>query len=491
MGSDRLIIVSNRLPVTIRRTSNGLEAEPSSGGLVSALFPIFKAAGGCWVGWPGTGYATEIQKTLRRQCADYFFEPVFLTEAERSHFYQGCSNEILWPLFHDFPSRCNFDPAYWNAYRDATEKFADGVERVAHREDFVWVHDYHLMMLADALRARDLRLNLSYFHHVPFPAPDIFEKLPWRAEVLRGLLQFNHLGFQTDRDKKNFVRCVQRLYPGTRLHKIGARRLLSSGGMHTEIRTSPVSIDYQSVALEAGGSAVRGRVQELRQAFEGKQIILGLDRLDYTKGIPERLLGYRMLLENRPELRGRVVLLQVVVPSRQDIPEYVELKVKIEQLVSEINGKYGQPGWSPVVYLHRSVPLCELLGLYRAAHVALVTPLKDGMNLVAKEFCAARSDDRGVLILSEFAGSAAELKEGAVLINPFDLESIASALQLALTMPDSDQRVRMRAMRDVIERYDLLQWFKSCCGRISLRNLEGGQSSDEFTDPFPLGLQTA
>ena len=477
MSFDRLIIVSNRLPVTIRRTNDGFDAEPSSGGLVSALFPIFKAAGGCWVGWPGTDYDAEIQKTLRDQSADYSFEPVFLTEEERSQFYQGCSNQIFWPLFHDFPSQCSFDPVYWNAYRDATEKFADGVERVAHREDFIWVHDYHLMMLADSLRARDMRLNLSYFHHVPFPAPDIFEKLPWRAEILRGLLQFNHLGFQTDRDRKNFVRCVRRLYPGTRLHKIGSRHLLSADGMHTEIRTSPVSIDYQSLALEAEGGPVRGRVQELRQAFEGRQIILGLDRLDYTKGIPERLQGYRMLLEDRPELRGQVVLLQVVVPSREDIPGYVELKLKIEQLVSEINGKYGQPGWSPVVYLHRSVPVCELLGLYRAAHVALVTPLKDGMNLVAKEFCATRSDENGVLILSEFAGAAEELKKGALLINPFDLESISSALYRALTMPENVQRARMRAMREAIEGYDLLEWFKSCCGQVPRRSLKERQDT--------------
>jgi alpha,alpha-trehalose-phosphate synthase [UDP-forming] len=469
VGINRLIIVSNRLPVTVRRTNGGFDAEPSSGGLVSALFPIFKAAGECWVGWPGTGYDADIQETLRRKNAGYCFEPVFLTEAERSDFYHGCSNEILWPLFHDFPSRCNFDPAYWNAYCDATEKFADGVERVARRDDFVWVHDYHLMMLADALRARDLRLNLSYFHHVPFPAPDIFEKLPWRAEVIRGLLQFNHLGFQTDRDKKNFLWCARRLYPGARLQRIGARQLLSAGAMHTEVRTSPVSIDYQGLAREAEDSGVEGRVQELRQAFEGKQIILGLDRLDYTKGIPERLQGYRMLLENRPEFRGRVVLLQVAVPSRQEIPEYAELKVRIEQLVSEINGKYGQPGWSPVVYLHRSVPHCELLALYRAAHVALVTPLKDGMNLVAKEFCAARTDEKGVLVLSEFAGSAAELKEGAVLVNPFDLESISSALHRALSMPDSEQRVLMQAMREKIERHDLLEWFNSCCGQRSIK----------------------
>jgi alpha,alpha-trehalose-phosphate synthase [UDP-forming] len=390
---------------------------------------------------------------------------VFLTQSERQSFYDGCCNEILWPLFHDLQSRCNFDPLYWSSYLAINESFADSVERIAKRYDFIWVHDYHLMLLADCLRSRGIRSRLAYFHHIPFPPPDVFEKLPWRAEILRGLLQFSVLGFQTDRDRRNFFACIRRCLNDAQIRKIGGKFLVSAEGRHTEAATLPISIDYERLARESRYPDVLAQTEQVRRDFCDRKLILGIDRLDYTKGIPERLIAFRTLLEQRPELRGQVALVQVTVPSREQIPKYQECKIAVERLVSEINGEYGGPGWSPVTYIHRSVPYHHLLSLYRAAHVALVTPLKDGMNLVAKEFCASRSDEQGVLVLSEFAGAAVELSRGALLVNPYDFEGVAAALHEALRMPEFDQRVRMQAMRRMVQANDVFRWCRNCCGQ--------------------------
>lgn len=471
----RLIIVSNRLPVTLERTSHGLTVQPSSGGLVSALLPLFQGSGGAWVGWPGTDYDEQVELALRTEGApDYLFEPVFFSAGEKANFYDGCCNEIVWPLFHDFQTRCNFDPAYWNSYYEANEKFADAVERVARRGDFIWVHDYHLMMLADCLRSRGDRSKLAYFHHIPFPAPDVFEKLPWRVEILRGLMQFNILGFQTDRDRKNFMACIRRFLRDSRLKKIGRRFLASAEGRHVELGTFPISIDFDSFNRGVVAPEIVARSAEIRRNMGDRKIILGIDRLDYTKGIPERLMAFRTLLRSEPSLCGRVSLVQVVVPSREQIPEYHSCKAKIEGLVGEINGEYARPGWSPVTYLHRCLSTSELLALYRAAHVALVTPLKDGMNLVAKEFCASRTDEQGVLVLSEFAGAAAELKNGALLVNPYDFEGVATALCEALHLSEFHQRLRMQKMRQTLKVHDVFWWCRVFCGRTPSR--QAGQA---------------
>lgn len=470
-GSGRLIVVSNRLPVTIERQGGDLLAKPSSGGLVSALLPAFQENGGCWVGWPGTAYDPGIAHVLRTECApEYSFEPVFLSENETECFYHGCSNEIIWPLFHDLQTRCNFDPAYWTVHLEAIRKFASTVLRTARKDDFIWVHDYHLMMLGEALRERGVRNTLAYFHHIPFPPPDIFEKLPWRSEILRGLLQFSLIGFQTVRDRRNFLACVRRCLAGARIRRAGARTVVRAEGRCAAAGTFPIGIDFRSYAEDAARPEVEARAAEIRGSLEGMKIVLGLDRLDYTKGVPQRLAGFRALLAGRPELRGRVVLLQLVVPSRETIPQYRDLREVIERMVSEINGEFSRPGWTPIAYLHRSVPRTELLALYRAADVALITPLKDGMNLVAKEFCAARVDELGVLVLSEFAGSAEQLGENALLVNPYDSEGMAALLERALRMDADEQRARMQRMREVVRAKDVFHWCRSICGEHVFRS---------------------
>ena len=459
----RFIIVSNRLPITVEPTDSGFRLQPSCGGLVSALRTALRDQQNCWIGWTGSDYTPQIAEALRQSPGSPALVPVFLTPAEKACFYHGCCNEIIWPLFHDLQSHCNFDPTYWEAYRQVTEKFADAVQQAAQRDDFVWVHDYHLMLLAEALRARELPLKLAYFHHIPFPPPDIFEKLPWRREILRGLLQFHIVGFQTARDRRNFIASLRRCLPDVHVKGAGERLLVHAEESFTTVGVYPISIDFQEFAGQALDPAVSARAGEIQRGLRGEQIILGVDRMDYTKGIPERLAAFGTLLQKHPELQGRVTLLQLVVPSREDIPRYQDLKLTIERLVSEINGEYGSPNWSPIVYLHRCVSRSELVAFYRAADIALVTPLKDGMNLIAKEFCAARVDDGGVLVLSEFAGAAAELKGGALLVNPYDAEGVAAALYRAFRMSGREQRVRMQRMRHFLQRHDVFRWCSAFC----------------------------
>ena len=463
MNGERLIVVSNRLPVTVRRSGGEFSLESSGGGLVSALAPVLSETGGCWIGWTGTDFDKSLAEAVADWSArrNYHLEPVFLTPEENASYYRGFSNEIIWPLFHGLPSRCHFHSTYWDGYCRVNEKFADAVELVAGTSDFIWVQDYHLMMLARDLRARHIVQRLGYFHHIPFPPPDIFETLPWRSQVLRGLLQFDVLGFQTPRDRRNFVECLHRCLPRVQVSGIGERLLARLEGQWSSIGTYPISIDYRNFCSEASEPAVTAAAEQMRQRFSATQVILGVDRLDYTKGIPERLTAFQRLLETNPELCGRVTMIQIVVPSREDIPEYMQLRLHIETLVSKINGEYTRPGWVPIHYFHRSFPRKELIAFYRAADVALVTPLRDGMNLVAKEFCAARIDNRGALVLSEFAGAAAELQNGALLVNPHDIDTVASVLARALRMTESEQSLRMQRMRSHLESHNVFHWSQS------------------------------
>ncbi|MDT8068187.1 MAG: trehalose-6-phosphate synthase [Terriglobia bacterium] len=460
----RLIVVSNRLPFRIVESEGALSIERSSGGLVSALLPLFKRNGGCWIGWPGTSYSAEIEQIVSAQHgSNYSLRPVFLTAEEKECFYHGYCNEIIWPLFHDLQSKCTFDPRYWVSYREANDKFAHSTAQVAQKDDFIWVHDYHLMLLARALRARSLRNEIGYFHHIPFPQPDIFEKLPWRIEIARALLRFDSIGFQTERDRRNFLTCVRRFVPEAHVQKSNGRVVIQSDGTYTVVGTYPIGIDFEDFATRAAEKSVTDRAHEIRQEFPDCRLIIGVDRLDYTKGVIQRLLGLRTLLRSDRTWLRRVQMVQVVVPSREEIPEYRQLREQIENLIAEMNAEFGDSRWVPVKYVHGSLSRPELLALYRAADIALVTPLKDGMNLVAKEFCAVRVDEGGVLVLSEFAGAAAELSCGALLINPYDSQGIAAALSKGLQMSRDQQQVRMQRMREVVGHNNIFDWCRAVC----------------------------
>jgi trehalose 6-phosphate synthase/phosphatase len=460
-GINRLMVVSNRLPIVLSHTRDGqIRAQPGSGGLITALAPALRNRGGTWIGWPGSDSVEAIRPALDVAAKDagYTLEPVELSADLIGGYYYGFSNEIIWPLFHDLPSRCNFVPSYWHDYRAANRVFAEAIERVTTRDDFVWVHDYQLMDVAEQLRDIGCDRRTGFFLHIPFPPVDLFMKLPWRFEILRGLLEFDMLGFQTVRDTRNFVHCVRTLLRNATVSGRRNSYVLALPGNRTVAGSFPIGIDARDFEERARSSEVEQAMQLSLDRLPNMKMILGIDRLDYTKGLPERLVAFQEALRRYPELLGTTTLIQVVVPSREDVPEYQALRAEVERLVGEINGEFTQPGWVPIHYIYRHLDQTELLAYYRMSEICLVTPLKDGMNLVSKEYCACNIEGDGVLILSEFAGSAAQLHRGAIMVNPHDIEGTASAIHQAVTMPISERRSRMRRLRAVVRRDDIFWW---------------------------------
>lgn len=463
MGQKRLIVASNRLPFVLGQGADDeWRIEPGAGGLVTALVPVLQDRGGVWIGWPGSvevkGDALEqvLDRATRR--TPYQVKPVLLTEEERDDFYYGFANEVIWPLFHDFPGYCTFDPDYWKAYKAVNRKFARVIAAASGPDDLVWVHDYHLMSVAQELRTLGVSSRIGFFLHIPFPPADLYVKMPWRYEILSAMLDYDLIGFQAQRDRRNFVQCLRALMKEVEVEGRGRVITVRVGDREVRVSVFPISIDFRAFAAEASSDEVTRRSAELRALLPHRQLILGVDRLDYTKGIPIKLKEFRHALLRFPQLRGKITLVQVVVPSREEITEYHNLKTEIEQLVGRINGEFAQPGWAPIHYQYRSWDRMELLAYYRAAEIALVTPLKDGMNLVAKEYCACRPDESGVLILSEFAGVASQLAPGALLVNPYDVYSVSDAIYRAFTMPEEERRSRMQALRSVVAKYDIYWW---------------------------------
>jgi trehalose 6-phosphate synthase/phosphatase len=371
---------------------------------------------------------------------------------------------VIWPLFHDLQNFCNFEPTYWQTYKEVNDRYAEAIARHSRPNDFIWVHDYHLMYVAQALREHGVSRKLSaltFFLHIPFPPYDIFSKLPQPQRLLRALLQFDLLGFQTRRDLRNFLGCVRRVMSDAKV--VPHRELQSVRFERREIRLGhfPIGIDFDSFENGAASQGVAQRSRQLRASFPDCQLVLGVDRLDYSKGIPERLRAFRNALERHPELRGRVVLIQVVVPSRVEIPRYHEFKDRIDRLVGDINGCFSTSNWLPVQYHFRCLDRDDLLAHYRGCDIAFVTPLKDGMNLVAKEYCACRIDKEGVLILSHFAGAAEQLKPGAVLVNPYDVEEMADAVLQAFRMSEAERSARMKRMKRLVRDENVFWWVDS------------------------------
>jgi trehalose 6-phosphate synthase/phosphatase len=464
-STKRLVVVSNRLPYVLEKhNGDKWSLQPGSGGLVTALLPVLRNRGGVWIGWSGITEEAQGLKEIfdtAAQGAGYKLEPVVLSGDEIDKYYHGYSNESVWPLFHDLQSQAEFDPEYWHTYVKVNRKFAEALASECRPDDFVWIHDYQLMDVGHHVREMDCDVDLAFFLHIPFPAPDIFMKLPERQAVLDSLLSYDLVGFQTGRDRRNFIQCVRTLLKNVRLRVEGHLHVIRLEDREMRVGNFPIGIDARGLAERAMAPEVEERLGAIRQRFEDRQIVLGLDRLDYTKGIPHRLQAFANLLERFPEVRGRIHLFQVVVPSRVGIPKYDELKVEIERLVGEINGRYSQVGWVPVHYFFRSLSSTELLASYRAAKIALITPLKDGMNLVAKEFCACSLEEDSVLILSQFAGAAAQLGKAALVVNPYDVEQTADAIYNAFRMASGERRYRMRRLRRNIRTQDIFWWVDS------------------------------
>ena len=455
-NNSRVIVVSNRLPYTLRRAGDAWKTEKSAGGLATAMGPILKKTEGLWVGWPGG--SSDIndpkrQSVLSRWAERERFVSVELPAGVARGFYEGFSNQTLWPLFHSFPSLLRFDPADWQAYVEANRLFCEAVVKHLRPGDLVWVHDYQLMLLPAMLRERVPQASVGFFLHIPFPPSTAFRILPRREELLRGLLGADFLAFHTHRYVQHFRDSVLRLLGvGSRMDRV------EEGGRTVRLEALPIGIAPEEFSgLVERDEKTRRLLGEMSERFKCCKVLLAVDRLDYTKGIPERLRAYRQLLDESPELRGKVVLLQVAVPSRESVPMYRELRREVDELVGRINGEFSTPGWTPIVYLRRNLPRAELAALYALADVAWVAPLRDGFNLVAKEYVACQRDGAGVLVLSEFAGAAAEMGE-ALMVNPYDELRTAATVRRALEIPEEERRERMAALHRRVTHNNVFAW---------------------------------
>jgi trehalose 6-phosphate synthase/phosphatase len=454
MNSRRLLIVSNRLPVTARPADGELRLFRSSGGLANGLRPWHEDSGGIWIGWPGdvTRLSPQLLPDLERRLTDRAMVPVFLTAGQIDRYYQGFSNRVLWPLLHYSVDRMPVEATGWDAYREVNQVFADTVTRVHRAGDVIWVHDYQLMLLPALLRERLAGARIGFFLHVPFPAAEVFRVLPWRRELLQGVLGADLLGFHTFSYLRHFVDSLQYL-DGVETDNHRVR----TGAREVALGVFPMGVDARRFSALAGEPDVLAEVRAIRREAAGRRIVLGVDRLDYTKGIPRRLHSLERLLSRDPDLRERVRYIQVAVPSRGEVDSYQRFKREVEEKVGRFNGAWGTLRSTPLHYVHRSVSLRQLVALYCAADVMIVTPLRDGMNLVAKEFAASRIDEDGVLVLSEFAGAAAELG-GAMLANPYDVDAVAESLWRALSMPAEERRARMQSLRRRVIDHDVHSW---------------------------------
>ncbi|MCP3058384.1 bifunctional alpha,alpha-trehalose-phosphate synthase (UDP-forming)/trehalose-phosphatase [Myxococcus sp. K38C18041901] len=475
----RLLLVSNRLPVTVKVEKDSVAVVRSSGGLATGLRRPHERSGGLWIGWPGdVSRLSETQRTqVEARLAEERCVPIDLSPSEVSRYYEGYSNRVLWPLCHYMLERVPRQDRDWEVYRKVNERFADLVARNYQPGDTIWVHDYQLMLLPGLLRQRLPEARIGYFHHIPFPSSEIFRTLPRREALLKGLLGADLIGFHT----VSYVRH----FSGSLLRQLGldtdVDRIMWEG-RQVRVGAFPMGIDTEAFESLAKEPSVLEEVASLRRTAEGQRILLGIDRLDYTKGIPRRLLAVQRLLEREPAWRGRLRFIQVAVPSRTQVDEYATYRELVNELVGRINGHYGTVQNVPVHYLYRSFNEKQLAGLYRAADVMLVTPVRDGMNLVAKEFCAARPDEDGVLVLSEFAGSADELHR-AVAVNPYDVEKAADAIEEALEMAEPERRERMRTLRAQVKAHDVHWWVSSFLGRlqglpsVSVRKFQSGDEA--------------
>ena len=450
----RVLIASNRLPVTAKWSESGSEVSlhQSVGGLATAMRPIHEQRGGLWFGTTGeekprprtSGVISSELETLG--CVS-----VALSPAETNVYYEQISNGIIWPLFHDRLDRLPLTLDGWDVYDRANERFADAIASRWQPGDLIWIHDYHLLRLPVQLRQRLPQARIGFFLHIPFPNPELFLTLPYRRELVLGLLGADVVGFHTRRYRGHFTAAVRRLL---RQEMDADGRLVHENGT-SWLGVFPIGIDAAEFSSQAMHSAVSERVPALKTPDQA--LLLGVDRLDYTKGILRRLLAFERLLTDFPAHRERVRLLQIAVPSREGVEAYQSFRRDVEMMVTRINGQFGTAAWTPIQYLHQSVDRNELLALYRAADVMLVTPLRDGMNLVAKEFVAARNDESGVLMLSEFAGAVDQLGD-AVIVNPYDVAGVAAAMDRALNMDADERRTRMRALRAVVFRDNVHVW---------------------------------
>ncbi len=483
--NQRVLVVSNRLPVTLKRAGDSWQSKRTAGGLATAMDPILQKTDGIWIGWSGETSGSNDQKRsaiIKEWAKEHRYFSVDLDAKTAHGFYEGIANQALWPLFHHFPSLLRFDPEHWRSYVRVNETFRDEILKHLRPNDLVWIHDYHFLLLPQLLREALPEVSVGFFLHVPFPSSSVFRILPKREDLLRGMLGADYLGFHTHRYLQNFRTSILRLLGLTsQMDRVDVdRRTVTLDALPIGIAPE----QFNDLLLKSPGT--RTQLAELKQRFSFCKILLGVDRLDYTKGIPERLRAYRRFLQDSPEWRGKVVLIQVAVPSREKVPKYTRLRKEVDELIGEINGDWSTPNWSPIIYLRRDLPRAELAALYGAADVALVTPLRDGLNLVAKEYVACNSSGDGVLVLSEFAGAAAEMGE-ALLVNPYDEEGLSQTIKRALTLHEPERRERMMALYRRVHKNNVFAWGQRFIENLSTAVQTRDQQPED--EPVPLNRQ--
>jgi trehalose 6-phosphate synthase/phosphatase len=427
----------------------------------TGLGSIYKEGENVWIGWPGVSVTSKNESEVRRELRKESMAPVFLTEQEIHDYYEGFSNGTLWPLFHYFNQYVIFDEHLWQVYKKVNRKFAKEVLAHAQPGDTIWIQDYQLLLLPQMIREEVPDSNIGFFNHIPFPSYEAFRMLPWRKEILEGMLGSDLIGFHTYDDMRHFLSCVNRLAGISNSHGeviVGSRKVI--------VDSFPMGIDYERYAASAASPETLEKEVKYRTSLNYENLMLSIDRLDYSKGIPQRLLAFERFLTENPEFKERVSILMVVVPSRDQVEMYRQLKEEIDLLVGRINGKFGTLGWTPVHYFYRGFSLPSLSAFYRMANVALVTPLRDGMNLVCKEFIASKLDQKGVLILSEMAGASKELSD-AILINPNDINAHANAMKEALIMPLAEQKERIQIMQASLQKYNIHHWVRVFMERLA------------------------
>ncbi|WP_282080692.1 bifunctional alpha,alpha-trehalose-phosphate synthase (UDP-forming)/trehalose-phosphatase [Aquimarina algiphila] len=456
----KTIIISNRLPLQLRIDNNSIETTPSVGGLATGMKSVHSGSDSIWIGWSGLP-EEKLDKNLEELVANALKKHqcvgVPLTEYDIDKFYFGFSNNTLWPLFHYFMEYTEFEKDTWDAYYEVNQKFADVVIKNLNEGDTIWVHDYQLLLLPEMIRKKKPNVSIGFFLHIPFPSYEVFRTIPYRKELLKGMLGADLIGFHTYDYERHFLSATQRILG----HEINFNNVHLDNRI-VKVDSFPMGIDYEkfyNAAIDHNQKEKKEKTeiqQEIDKHYNAK-LILSIDRLDYTKGIANRLRAFEYFLEKYPQFKGKARLVMLAVPSRSDVPQYQILKNEIDQLVGRINGKFAEVSWTPIWYFYRSMPFENLIDLYTSSEVALLTPIRDGMNLVAKEYVASRVDKKGVLILSEMTGASKEMSE-ALIINPNNFEEIADTLKFALEMPEEEQIKRNTALQKRLKRYNVEKW---------------------------------
>ncbi len=461
----RTIIISNRLPVQIRKKEDACEIQASIGGLATGLRSVHQAKDSLWLGWCGLAdeelneeQSLKIEKEL---LSKYKCAPVFLSKENIELYYNCFSNKTLWPLLHHFPMLTTYQAEYWEGYQKVNRMFFERLKKYIQPDDIIWVHDYQLLLLPQMIKSHFKRSRVGFFLHIPFPSYEIFRLLPWRSEVLEGMLGSDLIGFHTYDYARHFISSVRRI-----LRMDATLGTISTGRREVAVDVFPMGIDYEKFYNASDLTAVKKRIRKFRQGLDPLKIMLSVDRLDYTKGIPNRLLAYDRFLEKYPKWKEKVALVLIVAPSRTDVDTYQDLKREVDELVSRINSKHSTIGWAPIAYFFRAFSFEGLAALYGMSDVLLVTPLRDGMNLIVKEYIATRKDKQGVVVLSETTGAASELGE-AILVNPNNNEEIADAIDQAFLTSIEDQIKANTLMHQRLEHYNVDVWAKEFLRRLT------------------------